>query len=117
MVFPSISSFFCGRCSVCPASPSFRRADLLGLRLTLELAKKTASFDYDLFFRSLGYKFFRIFKTREAAMESYSSDPHPACLIRTNYTFSQFEDFYHTYPSIQEGTAMYYPPEKRETLW
>ncbi len=50
-------------------------------------------------------------------MESYSSDPHPACLIRTNYTFSQFEDFYHTYPSIQEGTAMYYPPEKRETLW
>lgn len=31
--------------------------------------------------------------------------------------FSQFEEFYRTYPSVQEGTGMYYPPESRESLW
>lgn len=92
-------------------------ADLLGLRLVLNMASQAEGFDYDLFFRTLARCFFRSFKTREAAMDNYASDYHPAYYIRVNYTFSQFEEFYRTYPAIQEGTGMYYPPESRESLW
>ena len=92
-------------------------ADLLGLRLTLELAKKTEGFDFDQFFRFLAHKFFFVYKTRETALKAYASDPHPAFYVRVNYTYAQFNEFYLTYPSVQEGTGMYYPPEKRESLW
>lgn len=92
-------------------------ADLLALRLTLDLAKKTEGFDYDLFYRTLAGKFFRYFRSRDEAMGWYASDPHPAYYIRINYTFGQFEEFYQNYPSINEGTPMYYAPENRESLW
>ncbi len=92
-------------------------ADLLGLRLVLNMASQTEGYDYDLFFRTLARCFYRGFKTREAAMDNYASDYHPAYYIRVNYTFSQFEDFYRTYPAVQEGTGMYYLPESRESLW
>ncbi len=92
-------------------------ADLLGLQLTLDLAKKTEGFDYDLFFRTQARKFFRAFKTVDSALDNYSSDQHPAYFIRINYTFAQFGEFYRAYPSVQEGTPMYYAPADRETLW
>ena len=92
-------------------------ADLLGLRLVLDLAEKTEGFDYDLFFRRLARKLFRSFSTREEAMSNYEDDAHPPHFVRTNYTFAQFEEFYRTYPAVQEGTGMYYAPENRATLW
>ena len=92
-------------------------ADLLGLRLVLDLAEKTEGFDYDLFFRRLARKLFRSFSTREEAMSNYEDDAHPPHYVRANYTFAQFEEFYRTYPAVQEGTGMYFAPENRATLW
>ncbi len=92
-------------------------ADLMAMRLMLELAQKTEGFDYDLFFRTMARKFFRSHKTPADAISYYESDTHPAGYIRTNYTFAQFEEFYRTYPAVREGTPMYYAPETRQRLW
>ena len=92
-------------------------ADLMGVRLTLDMAANKENFDYDLYFRTLARNFFRCFKTREEAMSIYDSDTHPAYYIRANYTLAQYEEFYRTYPVVQEGTDMYYAPEYRRTLW
>ena len=92
-------------------------ADLIAVRVVLDLAAKTEGFDYDLFFRTLAGKFFRSFKTREDAIDNFESDLHPPYYIRTNYTIAQFDEFYRTYPAVREGTGMYYAPEKRESLW
>ncbi len=92
-------------------------ADLTGLRLTLDLARKTEGFDYDLFFRSLARKYYRSFQTREAALNDYSSNFHPAPYIRINFTFAQTDEFCGAYPSVREGTPMYIAPEMREDLW
>ena len=92
-------------------------ADLLGLRLTLDLAGQAETFDYDLFFRTVAHKFFRRFLTREAALQEYSVNPHPSYTVRVNYVVAQFEEFYQAYPSVREGTPMYVAPEDRELLW
>ena len=52
-------------------------ADLVGIRVTLDLAKKTEGFDYPLYFETLARKFFRCFKTREEAISNFESDLHP----------------------------------------
>lgn len=92
-------------------------ADLLGMRIVLRIAEKTEGFDYDLFFRSLAGKFYQAFATREAAYSLYESDTHPAPFIRLNYILPQFNAFYLTYPSVQEGTPMLIAPENRELIW
>lgn len=92
-------------------------ADLSGGRLTLDLAGKTEGFDYDLFFRTLAGKFIRFYPSREMALDAFVSDPHPPCYVRVNFAFGQYDEFYRTYPTVQEGTAMYVPPEERITLW
>ncbi|MBR6706067.1 MAG: hypothetical protein IKI84_05235 [Clostridia bacterium] len=92
-------------------------ADLMGLRLVLDLAEKTEGFDYDLFFRTLAGKFYRSFPTREAALSNYSSDFHPAHFVRANFCLEQVDEFYRTYPAVHEGSGMYRAPEDRICLW
>ncbi len=92
-------------------------ADLNGLKVVLDLAKKTEGFDYDLFFRSIGKKFYRSFRTRDEAIMDYADNGHPANYVRTNYIIAQVDEFYLTYPAVKEGTDMYIAPEDRVSLW
>ena len=92
-------------------------ADLMGLQVVLDLAKETEAFDYDLFFQTLGRKFYRSFMTRDEAISDYESNGHPAHFVRANYIFAQVDEFYLAYPAIQEGTGMYCAPENRVSLW
>ncbi|MBQ8135979.1 MAG: hypothetical protein IJ174_00940 [Clostridia bacterium] len=92
-------------------------ADLLGLRVVLDLAAKQEGFDYDRFFTALARKFYRSFLAKEDALDNYGSDLHPPYYVRVNYTFAQFEAFYHAYPAVQEGKPMYIAPADRATLW
>ena len=92
-------------------------ADLTGLRITLDLAKKKEGFDYDRFFRAVTQKYFRGFQTKDAALQNYESDAHPAYYTRINYCFGQYDEFYRTHPAVREGTPMYTPAADRETIW
>ncbi len=92
-------------------------ADLLGLRLVLDLAQRAEGFDYDLFFRTLGRKFYRYSMSREALMSDYEHNPHPAPYLRGDWFFPLMDEFYTAYPQVKEGCGMYVPPEERLSLW
>ena len=92
-------------------------ADLLGLSLTLDLARKTEGFDYDRFFRTMAKTFCTRFASRKEAMNDYESNTHPAQYVRINYTFAQMDEFYSTYPAVTEGRIMYTAPEDRDRIW
>ena len=70
-----------------------------------------------MLFRSLARKFYRSFPSRDDALSNYASDGHPAHFVRTNFIMAQMDEFYRTYPAVQEGTGMYFAPEDRVSLW
>lgn len=92
-------------------------ADLTGMSLTLDLAKKEENFNYDAMFRAYAGFYKDYFNNRETAAAYVQEDMHPSPYIRVNYVVSQFEEFYKTYPSVKEGTPMYTAPENRELIW
>ena len=93
-------------------------ADLTGMSLTLDLAKKTENFDYDTFFRAFA-RFFSYYHAsrEETGAETVTNDIHPYCYLRVNFTVQHFDEFYQTYPSVKEGTPMYLAPENRILVW
>ena len=93
------------------------RADLTGLSLSLDLAKKDKNFDYEKFFRAYAKLYSAYVPSREEIMSKNQYDPHPSPHIRINYEVAQFEEFYKTYPSVTEGTPMYIAPEDRILVW
>ena len=93
-------------------------ADLTGMCLMLDLAKKEENFDYDAFFRAFaGFYFLYDYGNVHMPNEAGRVDTHPPYYVRFNYTVSQFEEFYRTYPSVTEGTPMYVAPENRILAW
>ena len=92
-------------------------ADLGGLVLTLDLAKKYPDFDYDLFFRTFMNNFYEIMPDAETAMDNYIGDNHTADYIRANFNVQMMDEFYETYPQVVEGTTMYRAPEDRLSVW
>ena len=92
-------------------------ADLTGLSLSLDLAKKDKNFDYEKFFRAYAKLYSAYVPSREEIMSKNQYDPHPSPHIRINYEVAQFEEFYKTYPSVTEGTPMYIAPEDRILVW
>lgn len=93
-------------------------ADITGVSLSLDLAKKTEDFDYAEFFLTYA-SFFSMYTTnRDKLVENYlGMDPHPAPYVRINFTVSLFDEFYKTFPSVTEGTPMYVAPEDRILVW
>jgi len=93
-------------------------ADLTGVSLSLDLAKKTDDFDYARFFLTYA-AFFRQASMRRAEAEANyrSMDLHPAPYVRVNFVVAQFEEFYKAFPSVTEGTLMYVAPEDRFLIW
>ncbi len=84
----------------------------------LDLAKKEENFDYDAFFRAFaGFYFLYDYGNVHMPNEAGRVDTHPPYYVRFNYTVSQFEEFYRTYPSVTEGTPMYVAPENRILAW
>lgn len=91
-------------------------ADLTGMSLTLDQARKEADFDYDAFFRAFA-AFFFCYMTEPVIMHDIEMNPHPLTYIRINFTVQHFDEFYQTYPSVKEGTPMYLAPEDRLLIW
>jgi len=93
-------------------------ADVTGVSLALDVAKKTEGFDYAEFFLSYAGYFRTCKPDRDAlAAHSRSNHVHPMSYIRINYTAAQFEEFYEAFPSVTEGTPMYIAPENRVLIW
>ena len=92
-------------------------ADITGLSLTLDLAKKTENFDYDAMFRAYARFYQCIYRDRKVMTDVFADEVHPVPYSRVNYVVAQFDEFYKTYPSVKEGTPMYIAPEQRELIW
>ena len=93
-------------------------ADLTGMSLTLDIARKDTDFDYDAFFRAFAWFFFCYMIDPVVNMpRDIAMNPHPLPYIRINFTVQHFDEFYQTYPSVTEGTPMYLAPEDRLLIW
>jgi putative endopeptidase len=93
-------------------------ADLTGVTLMLDLAKKEAGFDYDTFFRAFADFYFEYEYGYDARPDRLAGwNPHPPYHVRINFTVAFFDEFYQAYPSVTEGTPMYIAPEDRILVW
>ena len=93
-------------------------ADVTGVSLALDLAKKTEDFDYVEFFLTFASVFRTCSPDLEEMRRGYlGMNPHPSPYVRINYTAAQFEEFYEAFPSVTEGTPMYIAPEDRILIW
>lgn len=92
-------------------------ADMEGVRLSLDLAKKEESFDYDLFFRTYAAYFNWYYSDRDVYYLIFSDEVHPSPFFRVNFSVQYMDEFYETYPSVVEGTPMYLSPEERTLVW
>ena len=90
-------------------------ADMGGMRIALNIAKKKNDFDYDKFFRA----FADCWKTRiteESEKVYFERDMHPLAYLRVNVTVMQFDEFHETY-DVKSGDGMYLAPDKRIAVW
>ena len=90
-------------------------ADMGGVKIMLELAKKVENFDYDKFFKTYALVWARQ-PFGADYIETRASDSHPFNYLRTNVTLSQFDEFIETY-DIKPGDGMYVAPEQRINIW
>ena len=94
-------------------------ADLTGMTLMLDLAKREENFDYDAFFRAFAAFHFDYSRGEDGGPEEGSGaiNPHAPYHVRVNFTLAHFDEFYATYPAVTEGTPMYLAPEDRILVW
>ncbi len=90
-------------------------ADIGGIKVMLELAKKNKNFDYKLFFESYA-RLWENLCQREYADYRLKIDTHPFDYLRVNVTLQQFDEFLETY-GIKPGDGMYLAPENRVSIW
>ena len=92
-------------------------ADMGGMSVILELAKKKADFDY--------VKFFNAFAASQASVISpmfieemfyNAQDEHPMNYLRVNQVLNQFPKFHSTF-GISEGDLMYVKPSDSLVIW
>jgi putative endopeptidase len=93
-------------------------ADMTGMTLMLDLAKKEENFNYEAFFRAFAGLFFSYDQGNIYKPDGNGRvDPHPPSYVRINHTVALFEEFYRTYPAVTEGTPIYIAPENRTLAW
>lgn len=86
-------------------------ADMFGMTLVLNMAKKIPDFDYQKFF--INYSSVWCSKFTRNFFESFMlKDSHPAHFLRVNAEVQQFDEFYEAF-DIKPGDKMYLAPEKR----
>lgn len=86
-------------------------ADMFGMTLVLNMAKKIPDFDYQKFFINYSYVWCSKF-TRNFFESFMLKDSHPAHFLRVNAEVQQFDEFYEAF-DIKPGDKMYLPPKKR----
>ena len=91
-------------------------ADMGGVHICLEIAKKINNFDYDLFFKTYTKLWLHKMRTLEETTTKNEEDEHPFEYLRVNVTLAQFEEFHQTY-HIRYGDKMYIPEEQRVAIW
>lgn len=91
-------------------------ADMGGIKVMLQLAKRIPNFDYDLFFRASAKTW--CFQPYDQWGAEYRAnvDSHPYAYLRVNVTLPQFDEFIETY-DLAPGDGMYIPKEQRVTVW
>ena len=85
-------------------------ADLLGMKICLNLLAKQEDPDYDLFFRCWADN--KAFYLAEEDVDSVFADPHLPGKLRVNCIPAQFDIFYEIY-DIDESSTFYVPADKR----
>ena len=91
-------------------------ADMGGVKVMLQLAKKIPNFDYDLFFRASARTWlFQPMGQWEAEWRA-DDDTHPFYYLRVNATLAQFDEFVETY-DLGPGDGMYIPEDQRVAIW
>ena len=100
----------------CPGGSQWGEAaaDIGGLTIGLDIARKTEGFDYDRFFRAYSGLWRKQSTLDRERSEIY--DSHPLSHLRINVTLQQFDEFLDTY-HIREGDGMYTAPEDRIMIW
>lgn len=91
-------------------------ADILAMKCILQLASKITNFDYDKFFTKYS-QMYRCIVTKETNDNLLKASNHPLSLLRVNLVLQQFDEFYKTYPTINEDSKMYLKPEDRISIW
>ena len=90
-------------------------ADMGGIKVMLQLAKKIPDFDYDIFFRSAARTWCEQ-PYSDSYLETILRDSHPFAYLRANVTLAQFDEFFETY-DIGPGDGMYIPADQRVRIW
>ena len=90
-------------------------ADMGGIKVSLLLAGKEPSFDYDRFFRSYANNW-KMNVPLDLESMLFKTDEHPLPFYRVNVGVQQFDEFYETY-DVKEGDGMYLEPDKRVKVW
>ena len=90
-------------------------ADMGGVKVMLQLAKKIEGFDYDKFFRSVANAWCR-HPYDDWTIRAMVDDAHPFAYLRVNVTLAQFDEFIETY-DIGPGDGMYIPESSRVKIW
>jgi putative endopeptidase len=90
-------------------------ADCAGMRLVMDLAKETAGFNYEEFFKDAAQLFM---STCDASLYAsfYAPDEHPYGAARCNAIVGAADEFYTTF-GIAEGDGMYVAPADRPNVW
>ena len=90
-------------------------ADITGLELCMDIAKKYDNFDYEEFFVA-GAENFAHYASQYTYTSQLASDEHPFGRARVNCAYRCIDEFYETF-GIREGDNMYIAPEGRPTVW
>ena len=90
-------------------------ADMGGIKVMLQLAKKVPNFNYDAFFRACA-KTWRTQPYDDYGVNARLEDEHPFAYLRVNVTLAQFDEFVETY-DLGPGDGMYVPENQRIAIW
>ena len=90
-------------------------ADISAMECLLGMLSEEEDPDYERFFTLFGTLFYTT-GVREAVYATVMMDTHPFGRVRVNSCIKSFDEFYNIY-GVKEDDAMYYPKEKRISIW
>ncbi len=91
-------------------------ADIGGMRIMLEIAKKTPGFDYKAFFEGYAKTFACMYNEVYYESDYLYNDSHLLPMFRVNNVLNEFQEFYDTF-DIKSGDNMYKAISNRATIW
>lgn len=89
-------------------------ADLVGMQLAMEQAKKIEGFNYDQFLSTYGTVWGKVVDAR--TLPTTVADTHPLDSLRMNVCAQMYDMMYDTL-GVAEGDGMYLAPDQRIFIW